>query len=91
MDVREWLISKLMKVQFLREYGSTEGLPTDHVERITRELEPTITKLIIERLGDWNYGAFLNETDAACIAIGATEEEARENGERELRRREEQS
>lgn len=43
--------------------------------------------LVIERLPDWNWGAFLNETDATCIAIGVTEEEARENGERELKRR----
>jgi hypothetical protein len=42
--------------------------------------------MIIERLPDWSYGAFLNETDASCIAIGMTEEEARENGERELKR-----
>lgn len=41
--------------------------------------------LIIERLPDWNYGVFLNETDASCIAIGLTEEEARENAERRLR------
>lgn len=55
--------------------------------------ETNVPKLIIERLRDWNYGAFLNETDASCIAIGQTEEEARENGERELKRRveEEQS
>jgi hypothetical protein len=44
-------------------------------------------KLIIERMSDWSYGAFLTETDASCIAVGFTEEEARENGERELKRR----
>lgn len=43
-----------------------------------------MTKLVIERLRDWSYGAFLNETDASCIAIGLTEEEARINGERRL-------
>jgi hypothetical protein len=37
-------------------------------------------KLIIQRLPDWSYGAFLNETDASCIAIGETEEEAWNNG-----------
>lgn len=46
-----------------------------------------MVKLIIERLPDWSYGAFLNETDASCIAIGITEEEARANGERVLRER----
>lgn len=44
-------------------------------------------KLIIERLPDWSYGAFLNETDSSCIAIGFTEREARINGQRELERR----
>lgn len=34
--------------------------------------------LIIERLPDWNYGAFLDEESASCIAIGTTAEEARE-------------
>lgn len=48
-------------------------------------------QLIIERLRDWSYGAFLNETDSTCIAIGFTEEEARENGERELKRREKEN
>jgi len=42
--------------------------------------------LVIERLPDWSYGAFLNETDASCIAIGMTEEEARTNGEAALTR-----
>lgn len=41
----------------------------------------TPPKLVIERLRDWSWGAFLNETDASCIAIGDTEEEARANGE----------
>jgi hypothetical protein len=44
-------------------------------------------KLIIERLRDWNYGAFLNKTDASCIAIGTTKKEALEKGKRELLRR----
>lgn len=44
-------------------------------------------KLIIERLPDWNWAAFLNKTDASCIAIGTTKKEARDNGRRELRRR----
>lgn len=43
--------------------------------------------LIIERMRDWSYGAFLNETDASCIAIGFTEDEARVNGEAALARR----
>jgi hypothetical protein len=34
--------------------------------------------LVIERMPDWNYGAFLNDTDASCIAIGTTEQEARD-------------
>jgi len=38
-------------------------------------------KIIVERLSDWSYGAFLNETDTSCIAIGSTEEEARVNAE----------
>ncbi len=42
--------------------------------------------LIIERLRDWSYGAFLNETDSSCIAVGMTEEEARTKGEAALRR-----
>jgi hypothetical protein len=44
-------------------------------------------RLVVERLRDWSYGAFLNETDSSCIAIGNTEKEARANGERELARR----
>ena len=40
--------------------------------------------LVIRRLPDWNYAAFLNETDASCIAIGTTEQEVRNNGMREL-------
>lgn len=44
-------------------------------------------KLWIERLRDWNWAAFLNPTDASCIAIGDTKKQARENGRRELRRR----
>ena len=40
--------------------------------------------LVIRRLPDWNYAAFLNQTDASCIAIGTTEQEARNNGMREL-------
>lgn len=42
--------------------------------------------LVIERLPDWNWAAFLNETDASCIAIGTTRKEARVNGRRALRR-----
>lgn len=41
-------------------------------------------KLVIERLADWNYGAFLNKTDASCIAIGTTPEEALEKGKQVL-------
>lgn len=44
-------------------------------------------KLIIERLPDWNFAAFLNKTDASCIAIGATRKDARKNGRRVLRSR----
>lgn len=44
-------------------------------------------KLVIERLRDWNWGAFLNKTDASCIAIGTTKKEARDGGKRVLRRR----
>jgi hypothetical protein len=40
--------------------------------------------LVIQRLPDWNYAAFLNETDASCIAIGDTEQEALNNGMRAL-------
>lgn len=47
----------------------------------------TLTNLIIERLPDWSFGAFLNETDAECIAIGRTEKEARKAGHAELERR----
>ena len=43
--------------------------------------------LIIERMSDWSYGAFLNETDATCIAVGFTEEDARANGELWLQHR----
>lgn len=47
----------------------------------------TVTNLIIERLPDWSFGAFLNETDSDCIAIGFTEDEARAAGQAELARR----
>lgn len=40
--------------------------------------------LIIERMPDWSWGAFLNETDASCIAIGETEQEALNKGMTEL-------
>jgi len=43
--------------------------------------------LKVERLPDWSYGAFLNETDASCIAIGSTEQEALESAWTELHRR----
>lgn len=38
-------------------------------------------KIIVERLPDWSYGAFLDETSPSCIAIGQTEEEARSKAE----------
>lgn len=44
-------------------------------------------KLVIERLPDWNWAAFLNKTDASCLAIGETRKEARTNGRRALRRK----
>lgn len=44
MDVRKWLTNKLTGMRFLGEYGSTESLPSDYMEKITRELEPAITK-----------------------------------------------
>lgn len=44
-------------------------------------------KLVIERLRDWSWAAFLNETDASCIAIGETKKSAREAGRRILRAR----
>lgn len=40
--------------------------------------------IVVERLRDWTWAAFENETDASCIAIGETEEEARTNGEKVL-------
>ena len=56
-------------------------LSLDHAHAFDR------IKLIIERLPDWNFAAFLNETDASAIAIGTTKKEARANGKRVLRRR----
>ena len=44
-------------------------------------------KLFIERLPDWNYGVFLDETSASCIAIGTTKTEARTNARRVLTRK----
>jgi Recombination endonuclease VII len=44
-------------------------------------------KIFIERLRDWSFAAFLNETDASAIAIGATRKEVRKNAKRVLRRR----
>jgi len=46
--------------------------------------------LVIERMPDWNYGAFLDEEVASCIAIGATAQEALNNGMRELLKRAQQ-
>lgn len=46
--------------------------------------------LVIERLPDWNYGAFLDDEVASCIAIGETEQEALNNGMRELMKRAQQ-
>lgn len=46
---------------------------------------PFHTDLVIERLPDWNWAAFRNETDASCIALGDTAEQAYENGMRIVR------
>jgi len=54
------------------------SLAVDHCHKYVNR------KLFIERLPDWNYGAFLNETDASCIAIGTTKKETRENARRVL-------
>jgi hypothetical protein len=64
-----------------RVFDGTVRMEVDHDHKIAR------TKLIIERLRDWNWAAFLNETDASCIAIGSTRKEARKKGQRELLRR----
>ena len=64
-----------------RVFDGTVRMEVDHDHNIARQ------KLFIERLPDWNYAAFLNKTDASCIAIGTTRKEARRNGQRELRRR----
>jgi len=64
-----------------RIFDGTVRMEVDHDHNIARQ------KLFIERLPDWNYAAFLNKTDASCIAIGTTRKEARRNGQRELRRR----
>jgi hypothetical protein len=56
-------------------------LSLDHAHSFDR------IKLVIERLPDWNFAAFLNKTDASAIAIGTTKKEARINGKRVLRRR----
>jgi hypothetical protein len=45
--------------------------------------EPQRT-LVIERLPDWNYGAYLGMTDSSCIAIGRDAEEADKNGWRRI-------
>lgn len=44
-------------------------------------------KLIVERMPDWNYAAFLDKTFPSAIAIGSVRSEAKKNGRRELRRR----
>lgn len=45
-----------------------------------RKHDARVPDLVIQRMPDWNYGAFLNETDASCIAIGTTAREALANG-----------
>jgi hypothetical protein len=64
-----------------RWFDGTVRMEVDHDHTIARQ------KLFIERLPDWNYAAFLNKTDASCIAIGSTRKEARANGKRALLRR----
>lgn len=46
-------------------------------------------KIIVERLADWSYGAFLDESSASCVAVGSTEEEARANAEVALKNNDE--
>lgn len=58
------------------------------VIRTLSQLERVKHHFIVERLPDWSYGAFLNETDASCVAIGTTREEALLNGQQEMARRE---
>lgn len=36
--------------------------------------------IIVERLSDWSYGAFVSEKATTCIAIGGTADEALEKG-----------
>jgi hypothetical protein len=64
-----------------RIFDEAVRMEVDHDHTMAR------TKLIIERLPDWNWAAFLNKTDTSCIAIGTTRAEARKNGQRVLRRR----
>lgn len=73
-------IRKLSKAE--REAISRVRQPTASGERTLREPD-----LVIERMPDWNYGAFLDENAASCIAIGETAQEALNNGMRELLKR----
>jgi hypothetical protein len=66
---------------------STSPISVSVADRAAKEGEGREPDLVIERMPDWNYGAFLNASDASCIAIGETAQEARNNGMRELLRR----